>query len=138
MKTEEEDDSERTKHFKKQIAMKTTILIGELLHFSNMLLPTSLCARLQTLPTLVKCAVSFELDPRERSLYGTMVSNLHTYSHIKGTSVSSAKGMDHRLDRIEEIKMKLDWKMDASLLDEKLKESKVSGAVQLRGPGEWQ
>eukprot|EP01094_Clydonella_sp_ATCC50884_P020972 TRINITY_DN4492_c0_g1_i1.p1 TRINITY_DN4492_c0_g1~~TRINITY_DN4492_c0_g1_i1.p1 ORF type:complete len:1201 (+),score=424.78 TRINITY_DN4492_c0_g1_i1:147-3605(+) len=125
MKQENEDDSETTKRFKKRMALKSTILIGELLHFSNMLLPTSHCARLQTLPSLVRHAVSFNLDPRVRSLYGTMVSNLHTYSHIKGTASSSAKGMDHRLDRIEEIKMKLDWKMDASVLNEKLKESNV-------------
>lgn len=46
-------------------------------------------AHAQTLPTLVQHAIAFSLDPRVRSVFGTMVTNLHNYSHIKGTSGSA-------------------------------------------------
>jgi len=76
-----------------------------------------------------------------------MVTNLHNYSHIKGTSGSAAaagisnitgankwrrlKGIDHRLDRIEEVKMKMDWKMEEPVLVAKIRESSVRSLVLL-------
>jgi len=47
MRNEEHDDSDEIKAMKKGVALKATVLIGELLHLSNTLLPTSHCARLQ-------------------------------------------------------------------------------------------
>lgn len=47
MRNEEPDDSEEIKQLKKAVALRATVLIGELLHLSNTLLPTSHCARLQ-------------------------------------------------------------------------------------------
>lgn len=35
------------------------------------------------------------------------------------------KGIDHRLDRIEEVKMKMDWKMEEPVLVAKIRESSV-------------
>lgn len=42
-----ENDSESENEHKKNIAIKTTILLGELLYFSNTHLPPRQCARLQ-------------------------------------------------------------------------------------------
>lgn len=103
-----------------RIANKATALVGELLHLANTLLPPSQCARLQTLSSLVKSAVTFSDDPRMRSLSGTLVSNLHMYSHIKGTEAGTR---DNRLDYCDEVKKKLDWKMEENVLKQKMNES---------------
>ena len=83
---------------------------------------------MQTLPSLVRNAVTFSLDPRLRSLAGTVVTNLHTFAHLKGTRTGEGAlgGHDRRLDRIDEIKKKIDWQVDESTLNNKLKESSVS------------
>jgi rapamycin-insensitive companion of mTOR len=47
MRNEEPDDSDEIKSLKKGVALRATVLIGELLHLSNTLLPTSHCAKLQ-------------------------------------------------------------------------------------------
>tara|TARA_R110002050_G_scaffold76922_1_gene164480 strand:+ start:1325 stop:1585 length:261 start_codon:yes stop_codon:yes gene_type:complete len=67
-----------TRH--EQLAIKATILLGELLSLSNTLLPSAQCARLQTLEELVKRSLSFKTDPQRRSRASTMVTNLHHYS----------------------------------------------------------
>lgn len=81
----------------------------------------------KTLPLLVKNAVSFNLDPRLRSRSGTVVTHLHTYSHIKSkTSAEMMTGRkDKRLDRIDEVKRKMDWQIDDNTLNLKLKETNV-------------
>mmetsp|Transcript_15192 Transcript_15192/g.45499 ORF Transcript_15192/g.45499 Transcript_15192/m.45499 type:complete len:1087 (+) Transcript_15192:76-3336(+) len=124
------------------IATKATVLLGEILSLSNSLLPPSVCARLQTLPILVNHATSMELDPRFRSRASSMVSHLHQYSHIKETSqcqeeyhtsllVTGAnkwrrvKGVDRRLDRLDDVKMKIEYKMDEGTLKAKLVETNV-------------
>lgn len=78
--------SDTEKERSRIVSQKATVLLGELLHLSNTLLPPSQCARLQTLPELVNRAISFAIDPRVRSRASTMVTNLHAYSHIKATS----------------------------------------------------
>jgi rapamycin-insensitive companion of mTOR len=124
-------------------SIKATILLGEVLHMSNALLPPAQCARLQSLARLVQQAASFGVDPRLRSRASSMISNLHQYMHMKETEVSSTfdfhaallvsgankwrrlKGKDRRLDRIEEVKLKLDWRMDESTLRAKMAATNV-------------
>ncbi len=54
-------------------ATKATVLLAELLHLSHFLLPTSQCARLQTLPELMCSAVSFNLTRGVRMSASAMV-----------------------------------------------------------------
>ena len=49
------------------LAFKATILLGKVLSLSNTLLPSSQCARLQTLEELVKRSLMFRGDPQRRS-----------------------------------------------------------------------
>ncbi|KAL6050423.1 Peptidyl-prolyl cis-trans isomerase fkbp11 [Balamuthia mandrillaris] len=124
-----------------QLSLKATVLLGEILHMSNQLLPPAQCARLQTLPNLISCSVSRAVHPSMRSNASTMVSNLHQFSHNRETSnhydfhlsliVTGAnkwrrrKGMDKNLDRIDDVKRKIDWSMDENQLTAKLKQTQV-------------
>jgi rapamycin-insensitive companion of mTOR len=105
----------------KAIAKKATYLIGELLHLANTLLPPSQCAKLQALPSLVQDAITFTVDPRLRSLAGTSVTILNKYSHMKRTDLNPTNSS--KLDYFEEVKKKLEWKLDESVLKAKLNES---------------
>jgi rapamycin-insensitive companion of mTOR len=137
MRNESKEDTEGTSQAKSVLAFKTTVLIGELLYLSNTHLPTSQCAKLQTLPKLVNQAVSFHLDPRLRSRASTMTTYLYQYSHIKGLAQADAvmpantgqqkwrKRKGRRLARIEEVKMKMDYKMDDQTFQQKLRETNV-------------
>lgn len=58
------------------------MLLAELLHLSHFLLPTSQCARLQTLPELMCSAVSFNLTRGVRMSASAMVRHPHTSLHI--------------------------------------------------------
>ena len=94
-----------------QLLLRSTCLIGALLHLSNTLLPTALCAELQATPTLVSSAISFGSDPGMRSHAGSMVSNLERYSIVTRTGDGSNK-----LAYFQEIKKKLDLTMDEALI----------------------
>ncbi|ELR24886.1 cytosolic regulator of adenylate cyclase [Acanthamoeba castellanii str. Neff] len=124
-----------------EIATKATVLLAELLHLSHFLLPTSQCARLQTLPELMCSAVSFNLTRGVRMSASAMVGNLHQFSHIKGESsffdfhlsliVTGAnkwrrlKGRNRRLDRIDDVKKKIDWGMDDKQLLARLQQTQI-------------
>jgi len=91
---------------------------------------------------LVEYAASFTLDPRIRSHASSMITNLHQYHHSKHTSsfydfhlsliVTGAKkwkrlkGRDRRLDRMDEIKLKIDFAMDFDELKNKIMESQIT------------
>ncbi|EGC39137.1 cytosolic regulator of adenylyl cyclase [Dictyostelium purpureum] len=135
------DGIESEKERSRNISLKSTVLLAELLHMSNQLLPTSQCAKLQTLPSLVNSAISFRLDPRLRSSSNTMVTNLHSYSHNKSTTTlmdstlaigltgankwRRIKGQDRRLDKVDDVKMKMDWHMDEAQFQQKIKDTQV-------------
>ena len=103
----------------RSIARKATLLIAELLHISNLLLPTSQCAKLQALPNLMGDAITFSLDPRLRSLAGTAVSDLEKLALIKRTDTTDTTKVDY----FDEVKKKFDWLMEESVLRQKLNES---------------
>jgi len=123
------------------LSIKATLLLGELLYLTNTLLPPAQCAKVQTLPVLMEFAASFNLDPRLRSRASSMVTNLHQYHHLKHTSsfydfhlaliVTGAnkwkrlKGRDKRQDKLDEVKMKIDFAMDVDQLKVKLNETQV-------------
>ncbi|GAM19472.1 hypothetical protein SAMD00019534_026470 [Acytostelium subglobosum LB1] len=129
------------KELSKSVATKATVLLGELLYISNSLLPSSQCAKLQTLPAIVNSAISFRLDPRLRSRSSTMVTNLHSYSHIKASSNSvdqsvligltgadkwrRVRGQDRRLDKVDAIKVRMDYQMDDMHFQAKIKDTQV-------------
>ncbi|KAN0036442.1 hypothetical protein ACTFIV_001735 [Dictyostelium citrinum] len=133
--------SEQEKECSKNISLKSTVLLAELLHMSNALLPPSQCAKLQTLPSLVNSAISFRLDPRLRSSSNTMVTNLHSYSHNKSSTTlmdstlaigltgankwRRIKGQDRRLDKVDDVKMKMEWHMDDNQFQQKIKDTQV-------------
>jgi len=150
LKNENENDNDAVIQQKRTLAISSTILIGELLHLSNKTLPPAQCARLQTLPTLVRSAVSFSLDPRLRSRASTMVTNLNHYAHMKGSAapttpataqlVSGAsrlrriKGRDRRLDRLEDVKLQIDWNLDDAAFQGKLRETNL---LTQKEPSKW-
>jgi len=120
--------------------VKVTVLLAELLYLSNSLLPPAACARIQQTPALVKKAVSFRLDAKLRSRATTTVTNLHKYTDLKASHqffldtqmsmVSSPAGMgrrnkDHRLDRIDEVKRKLEWEIENESLLARVRQTQV-------------
>ena len=74
------------------------------------------------LSPLVESAINYTQDPRLRSLAGTIVSNLHAYSHIKGTQTGTK---DSRNEYFFDIKKKLEWKMDEPLLKQKMNDNVI-------------
>lgn len=66
------DLSEAEKERSRAIAQKSTVLLGELLHFSNTLLPPTQCARLQVNPYCVHYSDSFVV---KRCFVGCTPSN---------------------------------------------------------------
>lgn len=112
---------------------KVTVLLAELLYLSNTLVPKETCARLQQAPTLLKKAVSFEIDAHLRSRASTMITNLHKYTNLKAseaeglpTSLLRTKQIeDRRLGRVDEVKKKIDWEMDEVTLQSKLRQTNV-------------
>ena len=72
------------------------------------------------LPSLMHIAITFNQDPRLRSLAGIVVSNLHAYSHIKGTQ---SKTKDPHLNYFSDIKRKLEWGMDDMILKQKINDN---------------
>lgn len=111
--------------------IKVTMLLAELLYLSNMLLPPSLCARIQQTPVLVKKAVSFRLDAELRSRASTMVTNLHKYTTLKASHQEVGSGIprkirDFRLARIDEVRRKIDWDMDDQTLQTMIRQTQVT------------
>ena len=103
----------------RSIARKATLLIADLLHLSNLLLPTSQCAKLQGVPKLMRDAMTFTLDPHMRSLAGTAVSDLEKLALIKRTDITDTSKVDY----FDDVKKKFDWIMEESVLKQKLNES---------------
>jgi len=132
------------------IAIKVTILLGELLSLSNTLLPSTQCARLQTLQELVNRSLSFSTDPQRRSRASTMVTNLHHFSqdtNIKGGNITAlantvtganrfkrVRGQDRRLDRLDDVKRKIDWRMDTADFRQKMA---LSGVLSTKEHQKW-
>uniref|UniRef100_A0A7S4N8Y7 Uncharacterized protein n=1 Tax=Paramoeba aestuarina TaxID=180227 RepID=A0A7S4N8Y7_9EUKA len=122
------------------LAWKATILLGKILSLSNTLLPSSQCARLQTLEELVKRSLMFKGDAQRRSRASTMITNLHQYSQqntkgtetLKTTRYKRIRGQDRRLDRLDDVKKKIEWRMDANEFRQLLQNS---GVLQTK---EWQ
>jgi rapamycin-insensitive companion of mTOR len=119
--------------------IKVTMLLAELLYLSNILLPPSLCSRIQQTPVLVKKAVSFRLDAQLRSRASTMVTNLHKYTNLKashqevllqggsGPGAANARRIrDFRLARIDEVRRKIDWDIDDQTLLQMLRQTQVT------------
>ena len=124
------------------VTTKSIVLLGEILFISNNLLQPQHCARLQTLANLFSLAVSSSTDPALRSRATSLVSRLHQYMNIKEDTsenfdfhtsllVSGAskwrrlKGKDKRMDRIENVKLKIDHRMDHDQLRLQMNASNV-------------
>eukprot|EP01087_Luapelamoeba_hula_P013098 TRINITY_DN3724_c1_g1_i3.p1 TRINITY_DN3724_c1_g1~~TRINITY_DN3724_c1_g1_i3.p1 ORF type:complete len:982 (+),score=144.33 TRINITY_DN3724_c1_g1_i3:348-3293(+) len=121
---------------------KATVLLAEMLHMSSSLLSVTQCAKIQTLPSLVSTAVTFALHDQERVGASHMVANLHHLAHLKSRTqqgqpqgsltVTGAnkwrriKGRDKRLDKVDDIKKKMDFSIDEKQLLVKLQQTQVT------------
>ncbi|HLD77508.1 MAG TPA: hypothetical protein VJB16_00630, partial [archaeon] len=125
----------------RNLGMRAVALLGEVLYLSNSLLPTIHCARLQTLPSLMKYAITFTANAESRSNASSAMWFLHQYAHLKGTAGASNSGMvtaltgankwrrikgrDRRLDRIDDVKHMMDVAMDEKQFQMKLQDTQV-------------
>ncbi|XP_041815761.1 rapamycin-insensitive companion of mTOR-like isoform X2 [Chelmon rostratus] len=65
------------------IAIRATILVGELLHMANTILPHSHSHHLHCLPTLMKMAASFDIAPEKRLRASAAVNYLKCFHEKK-------------------------------------------------------
>jgi len=138
----------------RSIVAKATILLAEILHMATEHLPPSNIVGLQTLPTLMNLAISFNSQASKRCKASAMVSELHQFAHIKGSHDSEendteqlsmivtgagkwrrVKGNDRRLDRIDDIKRKMDWDMDTQEVLDRIQRTEVE---QHKEPTKWE
>ncbi|XP_013862664.1 rapamycin-insensitive companion of mTOR isoform X2 [Austrofundulus limnaeus] len=66
-----------------QLAIRATILLGELLHMANTILPHSHSHHLHCLPTLINMAASFDILPEKRLRASAAVNNLKRFHEKK-------------------------------------------------------
>jgi hypothetical protein len=72
---------------------------------------------------LVNSAITFTQDPRLRSLSGSMVAHLDSYSMIKRTGATDSNKRSAKLEYFDQVKRNVDWKMDENTLRLKLNDS---------------
>ncbi|XP_053181955.1 rapamycin-insensitive companion of mTOR-like isoform X3 [Scomber japonicus] len=79
-----------------QLAVRATILLGELLHMANTILPHSHSHHLHCLPTLINMAASFDIAQEKRLRASAAVNNLKRFHEKKkrGTKPNSLY-LDH-------------------------------------------
>ncbi|XP_037537084.1 rapamycin-insensitive companion of mTOR [Nematolebias whitei] len=66
-----------------QLAVRATILLGELLHMANTILPHSHSHHLHCLPTLINMAASFDIPQEKRLRASAAVNNLKRFHEKK-------------------------------------------------------
>ncbi|XP_071338507.1 rapamycin-insensitive companion of mTOR-like isoform X3 [Trachinotus anak] len=66
-----------------QLAVRSTILLGELLHMANTILPHSHSHHLHCLPTLINMAASFDIPQEKRLRASAAVNNLKRFHEKK-------------------------------------------------------
>ncbi|XP_028312751.1 rapamycin-insensitive companion of mTOR-like isoform X1 [Gouania willdenowi] len=66
-----------------QLAVRSTILLGELLHMANTILPHSHSHHLHCLPTLINMAASFDIAQEKRLRASAAVNNLKRFHEKK-------------------------------------------------------
>uniref|UniRef100_A0A3Q3GEL0 RPTOR independent companion of MTOR, complex 2 a n=1 Tax=Labrus bergylta TaxID=56723 RepID=A0A3Q3GEL0_9LABR len=66
-----------------QLAVRATILLGELLHMANTILPHSHSHHLHCLPTLINMAASFDIPQQKRLRASAAVNNLKRFHEKK-------------------------------------------------------
>ncbi|TNN86471.1 Rapamycin-insensitive companion of mTOR [Liparis tanakae] len=66
-----------------QLAVRATILLGELLHMANTILPHSHSHHLHCLPTLINMAASFDIAQQKRLRASAAVNNLKCFHEKK-------------------------------------------------------
>lgn len=145
-----DDDDEKLNQLRRQNGVKATVLLGELLHLSSTTLVPEQVKELHTLPTLVQHAATFVknsetrldlADKRMRTRAGAMVAHLQQWASLKGggdalmagQSVNTAgankfrrmRGHNRRLDRIEDIRLKMEWDIDEPTLKARLQATQV-------------
>lgn len=132
----------------RDVVVLVTILLGELLHMANRILPSALCAQLQTLPSLVSSAALFvnRDDRGMRSRANTLLSNLHEFARVRKLAseyndfhmqlllfntykTRRALGKDKETrtfnDHIKNLKQKMELRMDDAKLQALLKATEV-------------
>lgn len=122
---------------------KAVVLLGELHFLSNRLLPPSHCVRFEQLPTLMEAATSFG-SPELRSRACTAVMNLHSYSKLRAEGQGALSrtqqhfsARDYRLERIDEVKLQLDWSISEARLLERIQATRVPSSKDYTNTWQW-
>lgn len=149
-------DEEARNEKRRQNGIKATILLGELLDMSQKTLAPAMVKELHTLPTLVKHAALFDqgdgklqlTDKRVRTRAGAMVAHLQQWASLKGEDSSFVgqvntsgankfrriRGQNRRLDRIEDIRLKMEWDIDEATLQARLR---ATGVLATKDWNKW-
>lgn len=122
---------------------KAVVLLGELHFLSNRLLPPTHCVRFEQLPTLMEAATAFG-SPELRSRACTAVMNLHSYSKLRAEGQGALSrtpqhfsARDYRLERIDEVKLQLDWSISEARLLERIQATRVPSSKDYANTWQW-
>ena len=151
-----DSDEEAMNEKRRQNGIKATILLAELLDLSQETLAPFMVKELHTLPILVRHAATFDYDDqlteytdaRIRTRAGAMVAHLQQWASLKGSdnafmgqvNTSGAnkfrriRGQNRRLDRIEDIRLKMEWDIDEATLLSRLR---ATGVLQTKDWNKW-
>eukprot|EP01130_Rhizamoeba_saxonica_P014349 TRINITY_DN6264_c0_g1_i1.p1 TRINITY_DN6264_c0_g1~~TRINITY_DN6264_c0_g1_i1.p1 ORF type:complete len:1092 (-),score=205.67 TRINITY_DN6264_c0_g1_i1:14-3289(-) len=101
-----------------------TVLLGELLYLSDMLLPKIHSASISQLHSLVKDAVSSDVDPQTRSRSSTMIIKLNKFTNSKearkNIKINYDRETDARVARVETVKRRILIDVESKVNDTKV------------------
>ncbi|KIK69496.1 hypothetical protein GYMLUDRAFT_33864 [Collybiopsis luxurians FD-317 M1] len=119
------------------LSRKATLLIGEILQMSNRVLPLSVAARIQALPTVFSMASNYD-DGQHRLVGASALSALDSFNRnrtrlepglIKASSRLRANSVDDAVRRgqrqVEQAKLKVGMQMDDKIFQASLLETQV-------------
>ena len=131
----EQQEQEEKKKPKLDTTTKAVVLLGELHFLSNRLLPPAHCVQFEQLPSLMEAATSFG-NPELRSRACAAVMNLHAYSRLRAEA-QHYSARDYRLERIDEVKLQLDWSITEAQLLERLQATRVTTSKDYAHTWQW-
>eukprot|EP01125_Pyxidicula_operculata_P013215 TRINITY_DN4369_c0_g1_i3.p1 TRINITY_DN4369_c0_g1~~TRINITY_DN4369_c0_g1_i3.p1 ORF type:complete len:803 (-),score=205.11 TRINITY_DN4369_c0_g1_i3:203-2611(-) len=130
------------------LSTAVTFLLAEILHLSSNLLPARQCALLQQLPSVVEHAVGLNKDSSRRTQALSVISLMERFAHMRAKPTLNFHLMlsfnstqrtiwgERRLDRIQEVRRKIDSQMDIETLKQRLIESGVM-TIKARNYDQW-
>ncbi|KAF5385668.1 hypothetical protein D9757_005476 [Collybiopsis confluens] len=129
------------------LSRQATLLIGEILQMSNRVLPLSVAARIQALPTIFSMAANYDDDGQPRLVGVSALSALDSFNRnrarlepgvIKASSRLRANSVDDAVRRgqrqVEQAKLKVGMQMDDKTFQATLLETQV---MHTRDHAKW-